>query len=95
MPGDQLAMQGAQHGIGAAVVQFQAQFGGDGVQDFVRLQAGLSKYSTSTWGGRRSASIRHSMVLPLPTSPVSLMMPSPCVTAYSSASSSSPRVLPV
>src|SRR5512139_754451 len=41
--------------------------------------------------GSWAASLRHSMVLPLPTSPTTLMMPSPWPTAYSSAASISPR----
>ena len=42
---------------------------------------GLAMYTVTTCGGSRVGSMWHSMVLPLPTSPVTLMMPSPCVTA--------------
>src|SRR5260221_4700110 len=48
----------------------------------------------STVSGRRSISTRHSIVLPLPTSPVTFTMPSPAVIAYSSASSVAPRLAP-
>src|SRR3989304_705250 len=48
----------------------------------------------STRSGRRSMSTRHSMVLPLPTSPVTLTMPSSWEIAYSSASSVAPRFAP-
>src|ERR1035437_2203460 len=48
----------------------------------------------STCSGRRSMSTRHSMVLPLPTSPVTLTMPSSWEIAYSSASSVAPRFAP-
>ncbi len=36
----------------------------------------------------------HNTVVPLPTSPVTLMMPSPWLIAYSSASSIGPRLPP-
>ena len=42
---------------------------------------GLAMYTVSTFGGSRFGSMWHSMVLPLPTSPVTLMMPSPWVMA--------------
>src|SRR5512134_3402060 len=48
----------------------------------------------STCLGRRSTRTRHSIVLPLPTSPVTLMIPSSWVIAYSSASSVAPRFAP-
>src|SRR5688572_14526496 len=48
----------------------------------------------STVLGRRSISTRQSIVLPLPTSPVTLTMPSPAVIAYSRASSVAPRFAP-
>src|SRR5512139_36179 len=37
---------------------------------------------------------RHSIVFPLPTSPVTLTIPSPAVTAYTSASRVAPRLAP-
>src|SRR5260221_12880413 len=48
----------------------------------------------ATSAGKRSISMRHSMVLPLPTSPDTLTMPSSCSTAYASASSVGPRSAP-
>ena len=44
--------------------------------------------------GSRACIMLHSMVLPLPTSPVTLMMPSPWLIAYISASSIGPRLPP-
>ena len=42
---------------------------------------GLARYTMTTRGGKRSISTRQSMVLPLPTSPLTLTMPSSLMTA--------------
>ena len=59
-----------------------------------RDSEGLARWIVTTCCGRRSISTRHSMVLPLPTSPLTLTMPSSWVMAYSSASSVAPRLAP-
>jgi hypothetical protein len=78
---DQRVLQGAGQRVGGLAIGRNAQFVGDGTEDFLARQRGIGQVQGFDIGGRRSSSMRQSMVLPLPTSPVTLTMPSSWVMA--------------